>query len=232
MYCSACGTPNRDDALSCTACRHVFSPRVSSSAAVENLRKSSEDAWKTLLVLAGNPVGDLHTAFDALGDARALGVGIAFGIVFAGCAAIAFTRTASEWLFRGFLYGGYVTTGDFLKAVVVFVVPFLALAVAIWICRAVARAQGSAGHDVFLAGAALLPLAAFSLLFTLLGIGNIEIDIVLLVIAQCVTVLMLFSGLTRIYAVSEKLASLAVPLMLVVSAWISKVIYAAFMTGF
>lgn len=231
MYCSSCGTPNLDTATACNACNRPLSARTVGSTAADNLKAASEDAWKTVLVLPRNPVGDLHTAFEALGGARALGVGIAFGTVFAICAAVAFTRTATMWLFRvGFAFGE-VSAGEFVKAVLVFFVPFVALSIAIYLCRAFTRASGSAGHDVFLAGAALLPLAAFTLLFSLLGVGNIEIDIVLLVIAQCTTILMLFSGLTRIYGIAERTASFAVPLMLIVCAWLSKVIYAAFLTG-
>jgi hypothetical protein len=43
--------------------------------------------------------------------------------------------------------------------------------------------------------------------------------------AVCLTILMLFAGLTRMYSMSERLATLAVPIMLVLTAWISRMIY-------
>ena len=44
---------------------------------------------------------------------------------------------------------------------------------------------------------------------------------------MCLTILMLFAGLTRIAKTSEQSATLAVPLMLLVSSWLAKVIYSA-----
>ncbi len=49
----------------------------------------------------------------------------------------------------------------------------------------------------------------------------------LAVFALCLTILMLFAGCTRISKVSERLATIAVPLMLILSGWITKIIYAA-----
>jgi hypothetical protein len=42
---------------------------------------------------------------------------------------------------------------------------------------------------------------------------------------------MLFAGCTRISAISERLATIAVPLMLLLSGWLTKVVYAAMMNS-
>ena len=47
------------------------------------------------------------------------------------------------------------------------------------------------------------------------------------IFALCLTILMLFAGCTRITMMSERLATIAVPLMLMLSAWFTKIIYAA-----
>jgi hypothetical protein len=60
-----------------------------------------------------------------------------------------------------------------------------------------------------------------------LGFGNIEVIALFTFFAICVTIVMLFAGLTRICKTSERSATLAVPLMLIASTWLSKVIYAA-----
>jgi hypothetical protein len=51
------------------------------------------------------------------------------------------------------------------------------------------------------------------------------------VFALCLTVLMLFAGCTRISAISERLATISVPLMLLLSGWLTKVVYAAMMNS-
>lgn len=65
------------------------------------------------------------------------------------------------------------------------------------------------------------------LLASLLGFGNIEVIVLLSVFGTCFTILMLFTALTRVYRITERAATFLVPLMLVVSAWLSKVMYAA-----
>jgi acyl-CoA reductase-like NAD-dependent aldehyde dehydrogenase len=52
-----------------------------------------------------------------------------------------------------------------------------------------------------------------------------EAILVLSLFAMCVTILMLFAGCTKIFKMSERAATIAVPLMLIASAWLSKVIY-------
>jgi hypothetical protein len=139
-------------------------------------------------------------------------------------------RLSSAWLFRTFLADSVGGRG-FIRATLVFFVPFLGLAFAILVCRALARAKGSLGQDEFLAGTALLPFASFAVLFVLLGAGNIEIILVALIFAQCLTIMMLHSGLTHICGINEMTASFSVPAMLIASAWVSKVIYVALLAN-
>jgi hypothetical protein len=65
------------------------------------------------------------------------------------------------------------------------------------------------------------------LIGTVLGVANLEIISVLFLAAICASILMLFTGLTRICKVSDRAATLGIPCILIVTAWLSKVILAA-----
>lgn len=182
------------------------------------LKDSAKDAVQTLKALALNPVGGFSSAFDSLGSARALGVGIIYGAAFALCLIFATYFVLSDW-------GGPQGFTGFVKVLIISVVPFISFLGAATATRKVLRAEGSLGHDSFIAGASLLPFGCTVLIGALLGIGNIEVTAIFALVAICLTVLMLFIGLTRIFNASERAATFAVPLMLLASTWISKVIY-------
>jgi len=181
---------------------------------------ASKDALTAFKMFASNPVPGLSTTYESLGTARALGVGIVFGAAFTVCLLIGVYRFLPEWTRpQG--------VGGFLKTVFVAVVPFVSLFGASLLVRTVFRGQGSLGSDSFIAGAALIPFAVVALVVAILGAGNIEVVAIVALVAVCVTILMLFAGLTRINKVSERAATLAVPLMVMASGWFSKVIYTA-----
>jgi hypothetical protein len=96
------------------------------------------------------------------------------------------------------------------------------------ICRAPA---GSLQGDVFIAGASLLPLGIASLLTALLGIGNVEVSVIVWVFAWCLLVLVLYCGLTKVAKLSDTVAVWAVPTMILLAGWISKTLAVAILTA-
>jgi hypothetical protein len=182
------------------------------------MKAASSDAIGAFRSFAGNPVGGLANAYTMLGPAKALGVGLTFGAVFAVCILLSVYRVVPEFLRP-------TGVGGFFKILVVAVVPFVALFVSAMAVRTVFRGDGAVGSDSFLAGAALLPIGFLALIMSLLGPSSMDIISFLGLFAVCLTILMLFAGLTRMYSMSERLATLAVPIMLVLTAWISRMIY-------
>ncbi len=224
MFCQKCGTQNPDTATACSSCGTAIGggARSPSGAAGDRVKAASQDALHAFKMFATDPVGGLAAAAESLGQARALGVGITFGVVFTICVAIGLYRSPIFGMFgqpQGF--------GPFLQMLVVAAVPFLSLTGASLGVRKVFGGEGGLGIDAFIAGAALLPFGFVALLAGLLGAGNFEIIAALALFAVCLTILMLFAGLTRICKTSERAATLAVPLMLIVSGWLAKVIYSA-----
>ncbi len=183
------------------------------------LMDSSKDALQALKALAINPVGGFSTTFDSLGAARALGVGIVYGAAFALCLLFATYLVLSDWWGRPQGFTGFV------KILVISIVPFISFFAAATATRKVLRAEGTLGHDSFVAGASLLPFGGVVLFGALLGIGNVEVTAAFALFTACLTILMLFTGLTRIFKTSERAATFAIPVMLLASAWFSKVIY-------
>ncbi len=240
MFCQKCGTQIPDNVTVCASCGTAVpaagaAPATGpnpASVAADKVKEASRGAVQALKMFASNPVGGMPGAFEGLG-ARALSVGITFGVVVALCFLLGIYR------FLGQFSGGFGETikglgfGGFIKALVVTLVPFVTLAGASFLVRQVFRGAGGLGYDSFIAGASLLPFGGVALVAGVLGFGNYDVIMVCGLFAVCLTVLMLFSGLTRISRISERAATIAIPLMLIVSGWLSKVIYKAmFERGF
>lgn len=221
MFCPKCGTQLPDGSVACSSCGTTFAaPRAGAAAAVASVRvkAASADAFGAFKSFMGNPVGGLADAYNSLGPGKALGVGITFGIVFAVCMLLSMYRVVPEFLRP-------TGVGGFLKLVVVAVVPFVALFVATLAVRTVFRGEGTIGSDSFLSGASLLPLGIIALIASILGPSNWNVIQFLAIFSISITILMLFAGLTRIYKISERMATIAVPIMLLITAFLSQTIY-------
>ena len=197
---------------------HTTNPPPSVAAlTADKAKAASKDALHAFKIFALDPVGGLSASYASLGQTRALNAGIAFGVVFAIClfvsAYIAHVRP------HGF--------GEFLKYLICAFVPFLGMAGAAFVGRKAFRGEGTFAVDAFVSGAALLPFALAVVASGILGFGNVEVIAILGVFAATLTILMLFTGFTRIAKISERGATLAVPLVLLVCVWLSKIIYAS-----
>jgi len=85
------------------------------------------------------------------------------------------------------------------------------------------------GADAFTIGAALTPLGIAMFLTSLLGVGNYELAMLLMLFASTYLVLILFAGLTKLGGLTEKAAAPAVPVIFVVSLYICKVVFTSMM---
>ncbi len=101
---------------------------------------------------------------------------------------------------------------------------FLSLSAAVAVIRMVAKGKGKLPGDVFIAGAAFLPLTITAVLALLLGVLNIEIVVIVGVFGLCYFILILYGGLSLIYEMPEARAAVCLPAVIVVTAWICKVI--------
>ncbi len=220
MFCQNCGKELAVGSQSCAACGTKTS--TTAPAAQEFLKRgqtASLDAWSAMKRLFPDPVGGPSAAFEALGETRAKGAGIAFAVLFVLLVTVGIYLALPKWSRPGF--------GDILKLALWGLVPFASLAGAFFLARRIIRSQGSFGSDLFIAGAALIPAGLLALATGLLGIGNFEVITVLGVFAASHTLLMLYGGCTRVSKMSDASSAVAIPVILLFTAWISKVIFAA-----
>jgi hypothetical protein len=190
-----------------------------------------------------DPVGGLPGLCQALGLWPSLGLGLLFGLIFDFClllAALLAAADAGKWdrpvagfeppphplrLSRDLEPADKVAL--LAKVFGLALLPVFSLSGAVAIGRAVSRGNGNIGFDVLSAGAALLPLGLWCPVAALLGLGNAEVSGFLFLMMACLTVLILNSAFTRVVGLSDRGAVLAIPVTLVLSAWLSKVVILA-----
>lgn len=231
MFCQACGTAVAEAAAACSSCSAPVARSIAGgpSTIARTLDGTSKEALAAFKIVAGNPVGGLAAAHESLGEAKSMRVGVAFGVVSMAC----------------FLLGGYLLLppfmkedlfellgfGGVMKCLLFGVVPFACVAIGSAAVRKALGGRGSLAGDCFVAGAALLPISTCMLASGILGIGNFEAIGALAVLAGCTAILMLFAGYTRISALTERAATIAVPVVVMLSAWLAKVIATSVLGG-
>ena len=180
-------------------------------------------------MFAKSPVGGLAESFALFDDQRAIQVGIIFAIVYEAALFLGVYILGSKaaGLLGGRLPIGELTAAQMFKVLVLGLVPFASLVGAGALARAIFRGTGRFAGDVYTAGAVLLPSGFLALVASLLGVANMEVILVLALFSLTYSILMLYSGCSRIGNISEAGAAPAVPIILLVSAWITKIIVTA-----
>ncbi len=235
MFCRSCGRSLADNLRFCDGCGADVNEGVAAPAAplAEQLKSEvkarSRDAWQGLKLFAKNPVGGLPESFALFDDQRAIQVGIAFAVLYESALFLGglIFKSKAEGLLGGMLPIGELTATQMFKLLVLGLVPFASLVGAGALARQIFRGEGRFAGDVYTAGAVLLPSGFLVLVAALLGAANVEVILVLSLFALTYSILMLYAGCSRIGGISEAGAAPAVPIILLVSAWITKIIVVA-----
>jgi hypothetical protein len=220
MYCQGCGVQMADGAASCSACGTTLQKASQAGEVGERAKQSLWDAVKSLRLIVLRPVGGLAQAVEALGNERSLAAGLALAVFSALCLGFGTFR-----ILRGF--GASLGFGRTLGLLLLSFVPFLSITAAVHLARRVFRGEGTLGGDVMIAGTSLFPLGVIGLMATLLGFANMDFVSVLFLFAICYTVLLLYGGCTQVSKMPEAASAPAVALILLLSGWFSKILYAA-----
>jgi hypothetical protein len=199
----------------------------------DEVRARSLDALQGVKLFAKSPVGGLPESFALFDDQRAIQVGMVFAIVYEVAillGALIF-KSKAEALLGGAVQVGQLTgelsAAQLLKVLLLGLVPFASLIGACALARAIFRGKGRFAGDVYTAGAVLLPTGLLVLAAALLGAANIEIIAILFLFALTYSILILYAGCSRVGCISEAGAAPAVPIILLSSAWITKIIVVA-----
>jgi len=237
MFCQSCARPLAENLRFCDGCgAEVLAgasggePSIPLSQQLKGeVKARSLDAWQGVKLFARSPVGGLPESFALFDDQRAIHVGIVFAIVYeiALLLGALIFKSKAVGLLGVSLPIGDLTAGQLFKVLILGLVPFASLIGACALARAIFHGTGRFAGDVYTAGAVLLPTAFLVLLASLLGAANLEVIIILSLFALTYSILILYAGCSRIGNISEAGAAPAVPIILLLSAWITKIIIAA-----
>lgn len=255
MFCSKCATQNPDDSGFCIKCGNTLA-LASQSAVGQSIPSyrtttASQDAINAIKKFAANPVGGLKPAYESFDKKRALEVGIFFLVFYELCILLGMFIVYERYqqaigsfgnfgnmgdigsmgllnLLNPFIIGfGNDKMGNLFKLILGLAVPFVSIAVSSAVARNLFRGEGRMEGDIFIAGSALLPMGFLILLTSILGMANIEVIFILSIFAWCYTILMIYTGCTKISNISDSGSAIAVPLMIMLSAWLTKVVFAS-----
>jgi len=235
MFCKFCGKALADNLRFCDGCGADLNAGAAGAAVplaqqfTSEAKARSMDAWQGVKLFARSPVGGLPESFAMFDDRRATHVGIVFAILFEMALLIGafLLKSRAASLLGGILPIGELTVSQLFKVLFLGLVPFGSLIGASVIARAIFRGNGRLADDVYTAGAVLLPFGLLIVVASLLGVANFEVILVLLLFALTYSVLMLYAGCSRIGNIPEAGAAPAVPIILLVSAWLTKIIVTA-----
>ena len=226
MTCPQCGKMLNPGVTFCGDCGvPIKKTEVQPAAAVPSpgsvkFRLLSLIAWKVLKAVGLNPVEELTTVFKELKSSEALEIGLVLAGLFDLCAVIGLYLILPRW-------AGQPGLGDILKLLLLGIVPAAAITGASILARQVFQSPaGTIESDVFIAGVSLVPTGLMLLVAGVLGAGNIEVVALVSVFAISYTILILYTGCTHISEISKVRAVPAVPTIILIAGWISKVVFA------
>jgi hypothetical protein len=220
MTCALCGSDVAPDAQICHACGAAASlpaPAAASPSSDKVLAVTQLCLKLTRLVFV-DPMQGLPAAACVLAKREALEVGLVLAVLFDLCATLALALRLP----------GDSSADSVLKLLIASAVPPVAITAGGYLARKVFRSpDGSLESDLLVAGLSLLPLALLFAAGAILGLGNIEVVGIVAVFALCYTVLILFACLTQVSAVRLAVAAPAVPIIILLTLWLAKIVFAA-----
>ena len=193
----------------------IMNNKQKQNMAANQVKSTLNDAIQGLKIFLINPVGGLPIFFQGLGEKRALGVGITFGVAYVLCIILAFNKFESQ---------GWISEISLFNLVALSITSFLSIVGASFVTRKLFRGAGSIKADIFIAGTALIPISLFILISYFLGLINLEIIAVFSVIGITYTILMIYTGCHQISKIPENGSALAVSVMLILSGWLFKIL--------
>ena len=235
MFCQSCGRSLADTLRFCDVCgTDLNAGRAGNATALSQqlkieVKARSLDAWQGAKLFAKSPVGGLQESFALFDDQRAIQVGIVFAIMYeiALLLGALIFKSKAAGLLGGFLPIGELSAAQLFKVLFLGLVPFVSLIGACALARAIFHGKGRFAGDVYTAGAVLLPSGFLVLVASLLGAANFEVIMILSLFSLTYSILILYAGCSRIAIISEAGAAPAVPIILLLSAWITKIVVTA-----
>jgi hypothetical protein len=180
--------------------------------AAEVGKVAAKDAFAAFLKFIVDPVGGLPSAYESLGNKASLSAGIVFCIAF-----VIFCLLGVK-IVEQFVQSGLLSMigGVWVRVILTVFMPCICLPFSLLVIRSLGSSVKDFHADIFIAGSALLPLGMFILLSALLA-QFWQVVAVSAIFAWSYLLLILFTGLTRIYRISEARTAILLPLVLTVT---------------
>ena len=224
MFCPSCGTQLPDNAVVCTNCGKKFTTSSSSDIG-DKAMDASKSAFQAFKLLIVNPVGGMAEAYNNLGPQKALMVGIVFAIAFTIFFLIGVLRIGSMISFA--LYN--INFGDAIKLLITGALFPVSVFGSTLLFLTLFKGEINIDKAIFISGVAVLPIGIIWLIGGILGVTNFDIIGVIMVFALTYTILLLFSGTTKLSNISEQKSAITVSLIILVSLWLFKILFSAIM---
>lgn len=241
-FCPACGAAAAGGAqpgAAATGASAGPSAAAAQRAKIEaQLKAGSQDAMAAFMVVLKDPVGGLQKSFAMFDTARAQIVGGIFGGVYAVAATI-----GAVLLFNSIMgmvgaimgggmgfgagapgFGAGVTFGIIIRMFFIYLLQAAALMVGCLATRMIFKGEGNLASDIYVGGACLLPGAAGVLAGALLGYISFYLLLLPYIFAGCYTILMLYSGATKINKLPDIKAALSVPIVLCIAGGVTYIV--------
>jgi Tfp pilus assembly protein PilF len=173
---------------------------------MNGMRELANDIRSALSTFVVNPAGGMLPTYAKLTQARAVRLSMLMAITFNVCFTVGANLAWQK------LYGNIVPID---KLVFTGAAVFLGFAASSFFMRSIWRGRGSFVGDLFVAGAALLPVGILVLLSGAIGFSNSAIALaVLTIFTTSYAILTTYSGCNQISNLSEEASTLSVPIML------------------
>ncbi len=230
MFCPHCGAQLAEQSKFCNVCGKNLSlgnvssiSSTSGSQLQEKAKAVSKDAFNAFKIFFVNPVGELGTTYKQLGETKAQNVGIIFSVAFTLLSLFGILLLLPSFLRPDF--------GDILKMIFSLLILPVSIFAVLTAIRTILQRKANYKADIFITGASTLPLGFLILLTGILNLSNLEVILALALYAISFTILILYSGCTKILKISETASTFSVPIIILLSVWLSKVILFALAFG-
>lgn len=241
MFCGSCGKQIPEGSGFCPSCGAAAgsgarpaagaAPSAGpSGAAVQRakieaqFKAGSQDAVAAIKALLKDPVGGLSQSFALFDATRAQMVGGIFGVVYALLATIAMSIMGSAIM--GIVAGGNpmaaamgmggfsIPFSYYVKIFVAFLGEYVGLVVGCLLIRTIFKGAGDLASDIYVSGAAYLPVGVGLLAGSLLGQIHFSLALICLVFGGCYSVLMFYAACSKINKLSDGMSALGVPIVI------------------
>jgi hypothetical protein len=228
MFCSTCGTAADGAATACLNCGVDLHPPAAKRAInADRAVAASKDAGRAIKMLLKDPVGSIGAAHDALPAGKNLDVGITFAVFWVLSCLIAIRMIGRAGArFTGVLLFD-IGFKEVMQIALISIVPLIAVVAIMAGLQAGLAKRNELPRALFAGAAALLPLALFNVIGGILGAGNAEVIVIVALFALCYTILLLYAGCRDVLGIPSAAAAALVPLIIIASGWLTKIILAA-----